>query len=212
MTQTNSLGIRVVGGVIIGAIIVLGVSKLGIAGFSYKAVTAPSPTPDHAPTLPSSAPTISLTPELAQKFSDLAKNNAEKVGPETKKYVESLPKEATQTQVLGANTVSNYIDNNKGQLLQDLPTGLLKTSSSTGKATVKTYLDTISYTQNKKLQNITGDSIITAFQRQESGEDSNALAPVLASIQSNYDILKAIIAPKEAADIQTKLLQATYAL
>jgi hypothetical protein len=213
MTSINALGIRIAIIACISVTVLFGITKIFETAFSHTPIQQPSPT-TQATTLPitNPAPLQSLSPETLHQLANLAKQDSTKIGPETKKYVSSLPADAEQTKVLNPTTINSYVDTNKGQLLASLPSGLLKTSSSAGKTAIKTYLDAVSYTQNTKLQNITGDSIVTAFQKQESGEDVNALTPVLASVQSNYDILKAITVPKEAADIQTKILQATYAL
>jgi len=154
----------------------------------------------------------SLSPELVKQMTEYASQKSKEVGPVTKKYVESLPKEQSKEQVLGESTIATYIDSNRGILLPELPAGTVKLSTASGKTAIKTYLDQISPAQNKKIQNITGDAIGTAFQNEQSGQDPKALTPILASITANFDLLKGIATPKEAEVLQTKLLQATQAL
>lgn len=215
MTSVNSFGLRIVFLTTIAIVVVAGCIKLITLGFSHSAIQAPSPTPQaNLAPIASAAPSPqqSLSPELLAQMSNFAKDTSSKVGPVTKKYVESLPKDASASDVLNPTTMSTYVSNNQGQLLQPLPAGTVLQTSTSGKAAIKAYLDAISPTQNKKLQNVTGDAIVTAFQKQESGEDTQALAAVLSSIQSNFSLLKAIRVPKEALELHTTLLQATQAL
>ncbi len=213
MTSLNALGIRTIIIVLIGALIVFGTWKITTLAFSHVAIQQPSPSPELS-TIPllSPSPEQSLSPELIKQLSTFSSTQSKTMGTETKKYVDSLPKDATQDQVLNQNTLNQYVSANQGDLLTPLPSGLLKTSNTSGKAAIKAYLDQISPAQNKKIQNITGDQISTAFQNEQSGTDPQALTPVLASINANFDIFKAILTPKEAAPLQTKLLQATHAL
>lgn len=213
MTPINTLGIRVALTIVILFVVVFGVWKLAVLGFSHQNIEQASPAPQvSSQPLPSPSPEQSLSPELLKQLSSFANTESKNIGPQTKKYVNSLPQDATQTQVLNQDSLNQYVASNKGDLLTPLPAGLLKLSNATGKTAIKAYLDQISPAQNKKLQNITGDTIAAAFQQEQSGDDTQALTPVLASITANFDIIKNISAPKEAEALQTKLLQATHAL
>lgn len=213
MTPVNALGIRTAIIMVIITVIGIGVWKLTTLGFSHKAIeqTSPSPVAEISPN-PSPSPLQSLSPELLEQMKKYAQSTASNIGPETKKYVATLPKDATQAQVLDQKNLTTYVSANQGQLLPALEPGTLKTSKATGKTAIKTYLDSISQAQNKKLKSVTGTDIVTAFQKQVSGEDANALAPILDDVQANFDIFKTIATPKEAELLQTKLLQATISL
>lgn len=213
MTPINTLGIRVALIIIVLFVVGFGAWKLVVLGFSHQNIEQASPAPQRSSQpLPSPSPEQSLSPELLKQLSSFANTESKNIGPQTKKYVSSLPQNATQTQVLNQDSLNQYVASHKGDLLTPLPAGLLKLSSSAGKVVVKAYLDQISPAQNKKLQNITGNAIAVAFQKEQSGEDTKALTPILTSITANFDILKNVSAPKETEALQTKLLQATHAL
>ncbi|HSX24586.1 MAG TPA: hypothetical protein VLG69_01325 [Candidatus Andersenbacteria bacterium] len=213
MTSINALGVRMAIGILIITGIGFGTWKLAVLGFSHTPIEQPAATPiANTATSSSPVPIQSFSPEVLKQMAEYATKTSKNIGPQTKKYVETLPKDATQTQVLDQTALTQYVAANKGDLLQPLPAGLLKTTTASGKSAIKSYLDQISPTQNKKIQNVTGDSIATAFQNEQSGTDPKALTPILASINANFDIFKAILTPKEAEPLQTKLLQATHAL
>ena len=213
MTPVNALGIRTAITVITITAIALGVWKLATLGFSHTAIQQESPSPiaEISPS-PSPSPVQSLSPELLDQMKKYAQSTGSNIGPETKKYVATLPKDATQAQVLDQKNLTTYVSANQGQLLPVLQPGTIKTSTATGKAAIKTYLDSISQAQNSKIKPVTGTDIVNAFQAQEGGTDANALAPILVNVQSNFDLFKAIATPQEAVPLQTKLLQATISL
>lgn len=214
MTSVNALGIRTAIVILVITVACLGAWKALAFAFGHTPVSTPSPSPivaDNSPT-PAPTPLQSLSPEVLAQMAKYAQKTSDNIGPQTKKYVATLPKDATQAQVLDQKNLTTYVDQNKGPLLPDLKPGTLKTSTLTGKTAIKTYLDSISLAQNKKLKPVTGTDIVNAFQKQVSGDDANALAPILANVQANFDIFKAIATPKEAEPLQTKLLQATISL
>lgn len=213
MTSTNMLGVRIIAIMLITTGTIFGSYKLVSLAFSHTTVDQPSPSPI-AQNIPiaSPVPVQSFSPEFLKQMADFAKQKPIEIGPETKKYVSTLPKDATQGQVLGQSTITNYVDANKGRLLPELPSGTVKTTTATGKTAIQTYLDSISQSHNKKITLITGTDILNAFQKQESREDVLALTPILTKVQANYTILQTIKAPKEVVALHTKLLQATQSL
>lgn len=213
MNDLNRIGIRVMSIVVVVLIIIFGIWK-GIAfGISeYRtSQTTPSPTllPQTSPLNLSEEP---LNPELSQQLSTLADSAQETLVGYTKQYVDSLPANSTQEQVLDQKTIEAFVDANRGSLLQDLPAGAVKISAKTGRQAIVEYLDAISSSHNSAIATVTGDMIIAALAKQEGGEDTQALVPIRTSIESNLVIFESVSAPKEAEALHTKLLQSTRAL
>ncbi len=222
MTSTNTLGLRIMG--ITLGIVVIGFTLFkGTAFvFSHKEITAspaPSaltdtPLPDiaFAPSSQTQQALPSFSPETEKQVADIVKKEAKNIGTQTKKYVSALPKDIEQPAVLNPKTLEQFINENKGQLLPDLPAGTVKISTTTGSDAIKKYLDSISPLQNKAIVPISGDTISLAFKKQQSGEDILALTPVRASIEKNFTLFKGFAVPKEAVALHTKLLQSSQAL
>ena len=213
MNDINRIGIRVMGIIIVVLMVVFGIWK-GIAfGISQYRISQMTPSPAISPSLsPLPQQEAPLTPELSQQFSTLADSAQETLVGYTKQYVDSLPANSTQEQVLDQKTIEAFVDANRGPLLQELPAGTLKISAATGRKAIIAYLDAISASHNSAIATVTGDMIIAALTKQESGEDTQALMPIRTSIEGNLTIFESIQTPKEAEALHTKLLQSTRAL
>ncbi len=213
MNDINRIGIRIVSIVIVVVMILFGIWQ-GIT-FAISQLRTSNPTP-----LPSTAPTIAasplaeepLSPDTARKLTELADSARQTLTGYTKQYVESLPANSTQEQVLDQQAIENFVNANRGALLPELPEGTVQVSTKTGKQAISDYLDAIAASHNTAIASVTGDTIIAALAKQESGEDPQALLPVRKSIEGNLNIFKSIQAPKEAEALHTKLIQATQAL
>lgn len=212
MTSTNSIGIRIAGFTIILLLFLFSMWKMlefGVSKYQQFRMPLSLPTPTITPQVFSSpVPQESLNPQLAQQLFTAQQTL---VG-YTKQYIESLPADIPKDQVLDPKNIQAFIEKNKGVLLPELRPGTVKTTTSAGKKAIQAYLDKISASHNKQVVPITGDAIITALGKQQSGEDVNALAPILASIEKNFSLFTAIQVPKEAVALHTKLLQGTLSL
>lgn len=216
MDSLNRLGIRIVAITFITGLALFGIWKgieLGISKSGNTALLQSASTPTPLPiSIQDPSPQESLTPELAQEFSSLASTAQQVLIGYTKKYIESLPADIPKDQVLDTKNVQGFVDANRGILLAELPAGTVKTATASGKKAIQTYLDSISASHNKAIAPVTGTSIIEALEKQRSGEDLEALAPIRSSIEKNFELFTAIQVPKEAATLHTKLLQATQSL
>lgn len=183
--------------------------ELGVSKYQQFTTPVALPTPTITPqAFVSPVPQESLDPQLAQELSAAQQTL---VG-YTKKYIESLPADIPKDQVLDPKNIQAFIEKNKGALLPELRPGTVKTTTSAGKKAIQAYLDKISASHNKQVVPITGDAIITALGKQQSGEDANALSPILASLEKNFSLFTSIQVPKEAISLHTKLLQGTLSL
>lgn len=187
----------------------------GISVLQKRSTPTPTVTPVPSQSLrptPTSTPEPPLSPELQQQLSGFVATTEKALGPYTKQYVESLPKDAQQEQVLDSKTLLAFIDTHKGTLLPELPQGSVKTTTKTGKAAIQTYLDSISPTQNPAIATITWDTVTAALSKQQTKEELESLAPVRALIEKNYLLFGDILVPEEAVGLHTKLLQATQSM
>lgn len=213
MNSINTLGIRIVGITLILALAAFGVWKgieLGIAQYqaSKSAKIAVSPTLVPSPYV---APLATITPDPKQLTAITEAANKTLVG-YTKTYIESLPIDTPKDQVLDPTKVEAFVNANKGKLLPDLPIGTVQTTTKSGKEAMQLYLDAISPIQNPAISGVTGDTITSALTKQQSGEELQALAPVLTLLEKNFTVFQSVKAPTEAVSAHTKLLQATQAL
>ncbi len=212
MNELNRIGIRVMGIIIVVLMIVFGIWK-GIAfGVSQYRVSQITPSPTVVPIASSMSQEEDISPELTQQLSSFAESTQESLIGYTKQYVDSLPTNSTQEQVLDQKTIEAFVDANRGSLLQDLPAEVMKISAKTGRQAIVEYLDAISSSHNSAIAAVTGDMIIAALAKQEGGEDTQALVPIRTSIEGNLVIFESVSAPKEAEALHTKLLQSTRAL
>lgn len=216
MDSLNRLGIRIIGITAVVLLLIFGAWKgitLGISSYQMSRVSQVSPTPlSNIQALPSTTPEPSLTPQQAQELSTLAAKAQQTLVGYTKKYIASLPANSDKNQVLDQKALQEFVEANKGKLLPDLPAGTVKTTTSKGKKAIQKYLDSISPVQNTAIKTVTGDAIIVALEQQQSGEDLEALAPVRSLLEQNFTLFSSVETPKEALDLQIKLLQATQAL
>lgn len=213
MNDINRIGIRVMGIIIVVLMIIFGIWQ-GIAfGIAQYRDSRTIPSPTVTPTIAvSPLPEESLSPEASSKLAALADSAQQTLIGYTKQYVDSLPANSTQEQVLDKKAIEAFVDANRGSLLQDLPAGTLKVSAKSGKQAIIAYLDAISSSHNSAIATVTGDMIIAALAKQEGGEDAQALLPVRKSIEGNLAIFESVSTPKEAEALHTKLLQSTRAL
>lgn len=212
MNTINKVGIRMVGITLAITIIAFGLWKGAVFMLNSTSSTA-QVTPTPLPTQALLTPTPLVIPsELQQQISSYTKSAEESLGVYTKKYLATLPSDATQAQVLDPKTLEKFIEENRGVLLPKLSKGTVKTSSTSGKNAVQSYLDKISPAQNKEIQPVTGNMITSALEKQISNENPQAMTPVRASIEKNFEIFKSIEVPKEAEGLHTKLLQATRSM
>ncbi len=210
MNSLNALGIRMFGITLIAVLIGFGILKgveLGVSQYQHSKIAKITPTPTPLITV---EPT--LAPEVKQEITAIADTAKQTLVGYTKKYIESLPKDIAKNQVLDPKTVETFVDANRGKLLPDLPAGTVQTTTKSGKQAIQAYLDAVSPGQNSSIKTVTGDMITSALGKQESGEELQALVPIIASIKNNFTVFQAVQAPKEATALQTKLLQATQAL
>lgn len=218
MDTINRLGIRIIG----ITVVILLAAFLGWKGVLYgissfrssKVSVSPSPllTPTivNTPTLPSPSPI--LNSELEQELSVFANTLNKTLVGYTKEYVESLPADVPREQVLDQKNLQSFIDSHKGILLPELPPGTVKISNIGGKNAIRAYLDAISSSHNKEIAVVTGDAILTALDKQQRGEELEALVPIRSALEKNFSLFSAVQAPKEVTELHTKLLQATQSL
>lgn len=213
MHSTNKIGIRIAGITLALALVVFGLSK-GVAFLFSQTpetpITTPTPTSAQLVQPPSAAAT--LPPEIQQQISAYKESADKSIGEYTKKYIQSLPADSEKNEVLAPAKVEEFVNTNKEALLPELFAGTVKTTSATGKDAIVKYLDAIAPSHNPAIKPVTGEMISAALIKQQSGEDTQALVPVRASIESNLNLFKNVLAPKEAIELHTQLLQATLAL
>jgi hypothetical protein len=213
MNDINKIGIRI--GVITLIVIVLVFvvwkgAEIGISKYRTSNLSA-TPTTTTVPS-PTTTPDNSSSLETAQEVSNITDTAQKTLVGYTKQYIESLPPEISKEGVLDQKTLQAFIDTHKGDLLPQLPEGTVKIITKSGKVTIQSYLDSIAPSHNKSITSVTGEDIITALAKQQSGEDLQALAPVRASVEKNFEIFKSVATPTETVEMHTKLLQATQAL
>lgn len=213
MNTINKVGVRIAG-ITLGLVIVLfGLWK----GASYLFTSIPNspqltPTPSPSQLVLAPTPVGTVPPQLQQQISPYTESVEKSLGTYTKKYLATLPPEAARSQVLDQKTLEKFIEDNKGPLLPQLPEGTIKTSTSSGKSAIQNYLDSISPTHNTKIQTVTGDMITTALEKQMSEEDVQALGPIRASVEKNFETFRSVTVPKETLGLHTKLLQVTKSM
>lgn len=211
MNTTNTLGIRIAGITLVVALLIFGLWKGSVLLF-FRTESSPSPNPTAQQPVASLTPQATIPPQLQEQVSSFSAAAQNSLGTYTKKYLDSLPPDAEKAQVLNQQQLEQFVTANKGTLLPELAPGVLKISNTSGKTAIQKYLDAISPVQNKEIHSVTGDIISAAFQKQMSGEDMQAIAPIRASIEKNIGIFQTIEAPKEAEDLHKTLLQATTSL
>lgn len=211
MNSINKIGIRIA---IITTICIVGIFGIwkaieyGISSYNkQKVATVTTTTP-----APSTTPSPTINPSLENELKNFADSVQNDLSGYTKKYVDSLPTDITKEQVLDQKKIEEFVDANRQPLLPALAAGTLKTTTTSGKAAIQKYLDSISPTQNKDIAIVTGDMITKALEKQQSSEELEAMVPIRASVEKNLGIFTNIKAPKEAQDLHTKLLQATTSL
>ncbi|MDA1168764.1 MAG: hypothetical protein O3A36_00305 [bacterium] len=213
MHTTNKVGIRIAGITLALALAMFGLSKAVAFLVSQTPETpATTPNPTSAQIVQPPSPATTLPPELQKQISAYKESANETLGEYTKKYIQSLPAESEKNEVLAPTKVEEFVNTNKEALLPALFAGTVKTTTASGKEAIVKYLDAIAPSHNPAIKPVTGEMISAALIKQESGEDIQALAPVHASIESNFNLFKNVQAPKEAVELHTKLLQATLAL
>lgn len=218
MTTINTIGLRIVGITVVIALALFGLWKgieFGILKYKISQVsnineTSPSISP--TPYTTSRQDVESLTPEFTNELSSLADTAQQTLVGYTKQYIESLPANAPKEQVLDQRNLQSFIDANKGTLLPELSAGTVKTTQSSGKKAIQIYLDAISASHNTTIAPITGDAIIAALNKQQGGEELEALAPIRSALEKNFSLFSSVQAPQEAVPLHTKLLQATQSL
>lgn len=212
MNTINKIGIRTFFITTVSVLIIFGIFKVFSVGISTYKEAHPKQAPSPIPAASTIQPLQSNEPVLTEELSQAIDTAEHTLAGYTKKYVESLPKDITKEQVLDQKKIEEFVDTNRQPLLPELTVGTLKTTTTTGKAAIQKYLDSISPTQNKDIAIVTGDMITQALEKQQSSEELEAMVPIRASIEKNLGIFTNIKAPKEAQDLHTKLLRATTSL
>lgn len=216
MDSLNRLGIRIVAITFIATLLLYGMWKgieFGISKYQEPQLQniTQTPNPTISP-ITTPIPEESLTPELAKELSAFTETEQQKIVGYTKKYIESLPADIPKNEVLDQKNVQGFVDANRGTLLPELSVGTIKTTTTSGKKEIQTYLDSTSASHNKKIVPVTGTEIIDALSKQQGGEDLEALAPIRTSLEQNFSLFSSVLVPKEAITLHTKLLQATQSL
>ena len=165
-------------------------------------------TPDFAeleagrnPTVP--GPNDSIAPPTGSQAADVSTLTGE--------YLASLPEDIAREDILRQETIEQFVELNRGELLPPLAAGVLKTNEAAGPETITAYLDAISASHNEQLSAVTNDDIAQALIARLQ-DDSQALRQLVTNLEHNIDTLAGIVAPAEAADLHQQLLQATQAL
>lgn len=224
MDSLNKMGMRMVIITLVAALIAFGAWKgigFGISTLQKRSTPTPSVTQSLPPVTSVSPPPAlqgearqdeRLSPELQQQLSGFVATTEKALGQYTKQYVESLPKDAQQEQVLDSKNLLAFIDSHKGTLLPELPKNTVQITTKTGKDAITKYLDAISPAQNPAIATITWDAVTAALNKQQTKEDLESLAPVRALVEKNYLLFGDILVPQEAVGLHTKLLQATQSM
>jgi len=88
----------------------------------------------------------------------------------------------------------------------------IKIIEASGKTAIVKYLDTLSIAKNTKLKPVTPEQITAAFAIFTEKNDSTQLNKVIADLESNVAIFRAVEVPREAVELDKKYLSAVLAL
>jgi len=129
----------------------------------------------------------------------------------TDKYLSELPVDITRQEILSADRLEKFVNDNKGQLLPDIPDEQLKTATANDKEAISAYLQKISSKHNDQLKAITNEDIEQAL-TEELQLKPEAMINIQAQLESNIDILKQVATPAETKELHRQLLATTQAL
>lgn len=130
----------------------------------------------------------------------------------TGRYLATLPKDASQAEVLSSDRLQTFINKERGATAIEAFTPTIKTTTDSDAEAVETYLNEISASHNTEIAAVTSDDITNAFTVYLQQRDSQDLDDIAEKLDSNLKLLRAVPAPAEAADLHKTLLAASQAL
>lgn len=130
----------------------------------------------------------------------------------TGQYLASLPVDVPREEILRQDRLEAFVNLNTGELLPALPEGTIKTNERSGKAVIETYLDSVSTGTNPNLTAVTNERIEAAMQKELVSVGDVSLDEILAELERNVDVITAVEAPAEVAELHTQYVQASMAL
>lgn len=147
-----------------------------------------------------------------QLVSDDVNKNAVDENSFTNKYLNTLPKNASRTDVLSREKLQAFVDQARQQFTVSAYTPAVKTAPGEGKTAIEAYLNSVSSAQNDKLKAVSSDDITQAWQAAIGRGNSGLINDIVSKLASNLAILKDVSAPAEATTLHKQFLAASEAL
>jgi uncharacterized protein YpiB (UPF0302 family) len=129
----------------------------------------------------------------------------------TQKYLASLPEDIAREEILNKERMEAFVEVNQGELLPIIASETVRTTTSSGKEAVAAYLNSISFRHNPELAEVTSTQIEQAFAQQLQLENQ-LIKDIVAKLEKNVSVLKAVAAPTEAAELHRQLIAASQSL
>ncbi len=156
-------------------------------------------------------PTKPAVSEGSDKLGPITGSLVPDLGTYTQKYLASLPADIDRANILSKEQLEIFIEQERGELLPQIPDSSLQINPATGKTEVSAYLDSISPGHNKALRPVTNDDVETALTAQLQ-LNIEPMKIVVEALEQNLGTLKALKIPAEVVDLHRTLLAATQAL
>jgi hypothetical protein len=129
----------------------------------------------------------------------------------TQKYLASLPEDIARDEILNKERMEAFVEVNQGELLPVIAPETIRTTPDEGKAAVAAYLNSISFRHNRELAEVTSTQIEQAFEQQLQLQNQ-PIKDIVAKLEKNVSVLKAVATPTEVAELHRQLIAASQSL
>lgn len=198
MNSSNHLGLKIIGITLLTLLVLYG-AHAAINGTLLKSISPKKSTDTNK--------------ETTENSGDIAlKNISLKPGKFTKEYMDTLPADVSEENILDKQRLEAFIAQNSEPLLPSVDPDSLKTTNKADQHTTEKYLRDISSLHNPGITDITSSQIEEAFYLYSHNNKQEKLLEIMSALKSNIASLEEVETPVNIIPTHVKLISATQAL